>query len=198
LQVKDDKIKIFESAYYTDQDLRQCGFKSIGRNVLIHQNVNIHGIENISIGNNVRIDPYVSIVATGKISLGSYIHIGSYCLLQGSENIIIKDFSTLSHGVKIYTRSDDYSGAYLTNPTVPDKFKSVKKGDVVIKRHVIIGSSCVILPGVVIGEGVSVGAMSLVKCGLTEWGIYVGIPAKKLKSRSKDLLKLEAILLNEN
>lgn len=170
---------LFQSIYYTDQDLKNCRFKEIGKNVMIHKNVNIYGIENISIGDNVRIDPYVSIVATGPVSIGSFIHIGSYCSLIGAEGIIMEDFSGLSQGVKIYTRSDDYSGHNLTNPTVPNKYLGLKKGSVELKRHVIIGASCVILPGVIIGEGSSVGALSLVTESLPKWGIYSGIPAKK-------------------
>ena len=53
----------------------------------------------------------------------------------------------------------------------------------------IVGSGCTVLPGVTLGEGVSVGAMSLINKSLDEWGIYVGIPAKKIKDRSKEMLK---------
>jgi serine acetyltransferase len=49
----------------------------------------------------------------------------------------------------------------------------------------------VILPGVTIGQGASVGAQSLVKRSLNEWGIYAGSPAKLLAPRAKDLLRLE-------
>ena len=91
---------LFQSIYYTDQDLKNCRFRKIGKNVMIHENVNIYGIENISIGNNVRIDPYVSIVASGPVSIGSFVHIGSYCLLSGAEGIRMEDFSGLSQGVK--------------------------------------------------------------------------------------------------
>ena len=191
------KNQIFRSTYYTEKDLRTCGFKNIGQNVKIHENVNIHGVENISIGSNVRIDPYVSIIATGPVNIGSFIHLGSYCLLIGAEGIFMEDFSGLSQGVKIYTRSDDYSGQHLTNPTVPDKYTKAKKGTVILKRHVIIGCSTVILPNVTIGEGSSVGALSLVTKSLPKWGVYAGIPAERLKNRSRNLLELEKELLKD-
>ena len=44
---------------------------------------------------------------------------------------------------------------------------------------------------VIIEEGVSVGAMSLVNKSLNKWNIYIGIPCKKLKERKKDILELE-------
>jgi len=185
----------FMSRYLTELELSNSGFKFVGKNVMVHENINIHGIENISIGNNVRIDPYTSLIATGLITIGSYIHIGSYCYLSGGESIVMEDFSGLSQGVKLYTRSDDYSGEYLTNPTVPSQYTNIEKGAITLRKHVIVGSGSVILPGVTVGEGSAVGALSLVNKSLPEWGIFTGVPARKLKDRSKNLLKHEEALL---
>jgi len=192
------KNTLFQSRYYTNEELKYCGFKNIGNNVMIHENVNIYGLENISIGDHVRIDPYASIIANGFVSIGSYVHIGSYCLLIGAEGITMENFSGLSQGVKIYTRGDDYSGEHLTNPTVPERYLGIKKGSVKLKKHVIVGANTVILPGVKIGEGSSVGAMSLVTKSLQSWGIYAGIPAKKIKIRSQKLIELEYVLMKES
>jgi len=74
---------------------------------------------------------------------------------------------------------------------VPEKYIGITQGKVELKRHVIIGSGSVILPQVMIDEGSSVGALSLVNKSLDDWGVYFGSPAKKLKNRSKNLLKLE-------
>lgn len=186
----------FASRYLMGSELANCGFKSIGEHVMIHEHVNIHGIENITIGSHVRIDPYTSLIATGAVTIGSYIHIGAYCYLSAGEGLVMEDFSNLSQGVKIYTRSDDYSGEFMTNPMVPSQYTNVEKGQVVLKRHVIIGSSSVILPGVTIGEGSAVGALSLVKKSLPDWGIFSGIPVRRLRDRSQNLLKLEAEFLN--
>ncbi|TGS08556.1 acyltransferase, partial [Mesorhizobium sp. M4B.F.Ca.ET.190.01.1.1] len=87
--------------------------------------------------------------------------------------------------------SDDYSGAALTNPTVPREYLNMKIAPVRLGRHVIVGSGSVILPGCVLGEGVSVGAMSLVTKNLEPWGVYFGSPAKRLKARSREILQLE-------
>lgn len=61
-----------------------------------------------------------------------------------------------------------------------------------MEKHVIIGAGSVILPGVVLQEGVAVGAMSLVNKDCDEFTIYAGAPAKPIKKRSKNLLELEA------
>lgn len=187
---------MFEPGYYTDEDLKDAGFKSLGKNVAISKNCTILGIPNISIGDNVRIDSYCSIFATGTgyLTLGSYIHIGGYSALSAGSGIVMGDFSGLSQGVKIYSRTDDYSGKVLTNPTVPPEFTGITEGKVTLGRHVIVGAGSVILPGAEIGEGASIGALSLVTKDLEEWNVYFGSPAKKLKSRSRELLNLEGQL----
>lgn len=189
----------FDPGYYSEHDLKDAGFKALGSNVSIARNCTIIGLENIEIGSNVRIDGYCSIIAAGQgwFKLGSYTHIGGYCYLSAGEGIRMDDFSGLSQGVRIYSKSDDYSGKYLTNPTIPEKYTGITSGTVILGRHVIIGSGSVILPKVMIGEGSSVGALSLVNRNLDSWGVYWGCPVKRLKDRSKRLLELEAELRDE-
>ncbi|MGP8153817.1 MAG: acyltransferase [Smithella sp.] len=189
----------FNPGYYNEEELSEFGFKSIGTNVQIAKHCTIIGLSNISIGSNVRIDGYCSINAAGNgwLDIGSFIHIGSWCYLSAGSGISMEDFSGLSQGVRIYSRTDDYSGHYLTNPTVPEKYTGIIHGTVTLKRHVIIGSGTVILPKVTIGEGSSVGALSLVTKSLDPWGIFLGCPAKRLKDRSQQLLDLESELTKE-
>lgn len=190
----------FDSGYFSQDDLHSVGFKAIGNNVRIAKNCTIIGLPNIEIGNNVRIDGYCSIIAVGSgpsLRIGSFVHIGGYCHLSAGDGIIMDDFSGLSQGVRIYSITDDYTGKYLTNPTVPEKFTGSNRGKVTLKRHVIIGSGTVILPQVTIEEGSSVGALSLVTKSLESWGVYTGCPARKLKDRSKHLLELENQMLQE-
>ncbi len=58
----------------------------------------------------------------------------------------------------------------------------------------IVGSGSVILPGVTLHEGAAVGALSLVTKDCEAFGIYQGIPAKRLAARKRDLLELETRL----
>ena len=109
---------MFNLCYYSGADLKNAGFRKLGKNVSIAKNCTIIGIKNILIGDNVRIDGYCSIIAagTGYVELGSFIHIGGYCMLSAGDGIVMEDFSGLSQGVRIYSRTDDYSGKFLTNP----------------------------------------------------------------------------------
>ena len=192
------KINPFDPGYFDTAELRKLDFDYVGENVQIAKNCTIIGLKNIAIGDNVRIDGGATLAcAKGYLKIGSYIHISSSCYLGCSGGIELNDFSGLSQGVRVYSSSDDYSGASLTNPTIPEKFLNTKIKKVVIGRHVIIGSGSVILPGVTIGEGSSVGALSLVNKSLENWGIYLGVPAKKIKSRKDSLIDQEKLLLEE-
>lgn len=183
----------FDPGYYTEDDLSSVGFRSIGENVRIAKDVTIVGVENISIGSHVRIDGGCTILASGPggVQVGSFIHLGAGCYLGGGSGIELSDFCGLSQGVKIYSRTDDYTGRFMTNPTVPEEYTGVSGGRVVFGRHVIVGAGSVVLPKVTIGEGSSVGALSLVSKNLEAWGIYFGIPVRRLKRRSDRLLELE-------
>jgi acetyltransferase-like isoleucine patch superfamily enzyme len=182
----------FDQGYFETLELQQFGFKSVGGNVRVAKNATIIGLNNIELGDNIRIDGNVVISAhTGSLTLGSYIHIGGGCYLGCAGGITLSDFVGLSQGVRIYSGTDDYTGKYLTNPTIPRKYSKVKLAPVSLGRHVIVGSGSVVLPGATIGEGSSVGALSLVTKSLDEWGVYFGSPAKRLKSRSKNILNLE-------
>lgn len=178
------------NSFYTNAELSKIGFSSFGKNVKISKKSSIYGAENISIGDSVRIDDFC--ILTGKISVGNYVHIAAYTALYGGDKgITIQDFANISSKIAIYSVSDDYSGETMTNPMIPVKFKKVKSEEVVIERHVIIGSGCVILPGVVLKEGSSFGAMTLINRNSDLWSINAGIPFKKIRERSKDLLLLE-------
>ena len=184
-------------AYFNEDELKRAGFKRLGRNVKVHNRASLYGVENISIGDNVRIDDFAVIVATGGVTIGSYVQIANLCYLGGRYGIDIDDFSTLAPGVKLFSASDDYSGETLTNPTVPIHFTGGDKGKVVLKKHVIIGAGSIVLPNCVLGEGCSVGALSVVKKSLDPWGVYAGIPVRRIKERKRELLSLERELIAE-
>ena len=189
----------FDPGYYCTEELRDFGFKSVGENVNIAKNMTVIGLSNISIGSNVRIDGYgVLAVHDGYLDIGNYVHIAGGAYVGCKGGVVFEDFSGVSQHVKIYSASDDYSGKSLTNPTIPEEFLNAAVAPVRLGRHAIIGSGSVILPGVEIGEGASVGALSLVTKQLDPWGVYFGSPAKRLKSRKKDLLVLEAQLMQSD
>lgn len=177
--------------FFSAEEIEKIGIKAYGEDVLISRNAILYNPEKLFIGSHVRIDDFCTI--SGNVVLGNYIHIAQFCSLYGDkEGIEMKDFSGLSSKVSIYATSNDYSGKSMTNPMVPEKYKPGDKSEhIYIGKHAIIGCNSVILPGAKISDGCSVGAMSLCNKPLDEWGIYAGIPAKKIKEREKELLQYE-------
>jgi galactoside O-acetyltransferase len=173
--------------------IEAMGFSAVGADVQISEWARFYGASRIELGDHVRIDDFCVLSAgRGGIRIGNHVHIAVFSSLIGQGEIVLSDFSGLSSRVSIYSSSDDYSGASLTNPTVPAEYTNVKHAPVKLGRHVIVGSGSVILPGVTIGDGVAVAALSLVTHDCSEFGIYAGYPAKRIKERSRALLDLEA------
>ena len=183
-------------AFLSDTELVAMGFAAVGRNVKISNRASFYGCERIVLGDHVRIDDFCVLSAgEGGICIGRNVHLAAHCSLIGAGRIVLEDFSGISSRVAIYSSNDDYSGAAMTNPTVPALYTRVTHAPVHIGRHVIVGSGSVILPGVTIGEGAAVGALSLVKRDCEAFGVYSGVPARRIGARKTDLLALEARLL---
>lgn len=178
------------SSYYSEGEISSKNFLKVGNNVKVSKLASFYGQEHISFGNNVRIDDFC--IISGNIVIGNNVHLAAGCYLFGGDaGIILEDFVGLSSRVVVYAVSDDYSGLSLTNPTIPLKYRSVVQAEVILRRHVIVGTGSVILPGVEIGEGSAVGALSLVNKSLPSWKICLGIPARPKAERKNNLIDLE-------
>lgn len=176
--------------YFSENELAAMNFRKLGRDVKISRAARLHEPKYMSIGDYSMIDDFC--VLSGNISIGRNVHLAHGCrVIAGIEGVEMGDFSGLAFGVTVFAQSDDYSGNALTNPTVPMHFRKIQRGRVVIGRHVIVGTGSVVLPGVELAEGTSIGACSMVTKSTLAWSIYFGVPAKRLKARSQDMLGLE-------
>ena len=182
-----------KTSFLSENELHEIGFKKLGINIKISRKVSIYCPELMTLGDNIRIDDFC--ILSGSIAFGSYVHIAAYSALYGKAGITLEDFVSISARVNVYSINDDYSGNYLTNPTVPDEFTNVTAKPVLCKKHSIIGAGSIILPGVTVGEGAAVGALSLVSQSLDPWKIYMGVPCRSINIRKKGLLELEKKLL---
>lgn len=173
------------------------GFAELGCNVRISDKAAIYDANRICIGDNSRIDDFC--VISGKVSIGRNVHITPFCLVAGGKpGITIGDFVALAYRVSVFAQSDDYSGLSMTNSTVPGQYKNEKFSPISIGRHSIVGAGAIICPGVVLGEGTAVGAGALVLHSNEPWTVLVGVPARVLKNRRRDLLALEADYLRSD
>jgi acetyltransferase-like isoleucine patch superfamily enzyme len=177
--------------FYHQAELNALGFRRLGTDVLISSLAAIYNPGRISIGDHTRIDDFCYISAGEEgIEIGHNVHIAAYASLGGKALIHLGDYSGISRHVAIFSSSDDFSGRAMTNPTVPPKYTSVRSLPVHLGNHVIVGAGTVILPGVTIGEGASIGAMSLVVSDCLPFTSYKGNPALSYKERKRDFMKL--------
>jgi len=179
-------------AFLDEEQLKNIGFLYYGKNVQISDKTSFYNPKKISIGDFTRIDDFC-VLSAGEngIEIGRNVHLSIGVTIVGGGKVIIKDFVGLSSKCSIFSGNDDYSGAYMTNPTIDSKFTNVTIGVVYIGKHVVIGAHSVILPNVKINDGASVGCMSLIKSDCESFFVYAGIPAKVIKERKRDLIKLE-------
>jgi len=184
------------SSFYTPDELAQLGLLAFGSNVLVSRYARIYCPNRLSLGHDVRIDDFCLISAGKGVTIGSYVHIAAYSAIYGGGGVTMEDLSVLSSRVVVYSETDDFSGESLTTPMVPQEFRRFMVCKPVhIGKHVAIGTSSTIMPGITIGEGAAVGAHSFVRSDCMPWYIYLGTPARRLRARSRDVLRLEHALL---
>lgn len=113
-----------------------------------------------------------------KIKLGNCV-VGVSNILDGRYGIVIEDDACLGTGVNIWTLQHDIDDKYFG---VSGQGKPVR-----IKRHAWVCSRSTLLPGVIIGEGAVVASGAIVKHDCDDFGVYAGVPAKKIRNRNTDL-----------
>jgi acetyltransferase-like isoleucine patch superfamily enzyme len=114
--------------------------------------------------------------------------------IKSLKGIHIDVISNINGNVLLDTRGGDiYIGKYvdigyesiiwtLEHDPQSSNFKT-KGGDVVVEDYVWIASRVTILPGVRIGKGAVVASGSVVTKNLEPYGIYGGVPARKIGMR---------------
>ena len=175
-------------------ELEDMGFAGVGTDVAVHRSVAIFGAAHIHLGSHVRIDCFALLSAgPGAIRIGDHIHLGAGVHLFGTAGITLEDFAGLSPRVSVFSVSDDFVEGHLTGPTVPLEFRKTTQGQVVFRRHAIVGAGSVVLPGVTVGTGAAVGALSLVNRDVADNALVFGAPARRVGTRDgARLAELEA------
>lgn len=113
-----------------------------------------------------------------NIELGECV-VGVNALLDGRNGIVIKDGVCLAQNVSIYTEQHDVNDVlFRTNG---------KGGMVCIDELAWISSRTTILPKVHIGKGVVLAAGGVATKSLEKYGIYAGIPAKRIAERNTEI-----------
>lgn len=179
-------------AFLTQQQLESMDFRALGKEVKISDRASVHNPSQISLGDHARIDDY-AVLSAGKdgIEIGKHVHVACFCGIFGRAKVVLADYAGLSSRVVIYSSTDDYSGDFLTNPTVDEAFRNVQSAPVYLGSHVIVGTASTIMPGVSLGQGCAVAAHSYVSKSFPSCTVIGGVPARIIKQRSDVLFILE-------
>lgn len=182
--------KLNMSSFYSLDELFNLNLAKFGSNVLISRFAQIYNPQNLEIGNNVRIDDFCIISAGIGTKIGSHVHISAYVGIWANRGLTISDYCNISMGSRILTESDDFTGLALVGPMFPIEKRKLHGGPMIIQKFVNIGANVTILPLSEIPEGAAIGAGSLVVKPLKAWSINFGCPAKFVRERSREMLKL--------
>ena len=143
-----------------------------------------------------------SILVNTKVGYSSYVgsqctlinaSIGKYCSIAKGFNVIIGQHPTchfISTSPMFYSNKHILPKKYVSE-ILFDEFRFTKNhNSLEIGNDVWIGENVSVMEGVTIHDGAIVGAHSLVTKDLEPYGVYAGIPAKKIKDRfSKETIE---------
>ena len=109
--------------------------------------------------------------------------IGKYCSIANGVNFIVDD--------GFHTCSEITNYPFINNLTSEPDLISIRntfqqKEGMHIGNDVWIGMNAIILPGVIIGNGVTIAAGSVVNKDISDYSVVGGIPAKLLKKKHSD------------
>jgi len=153
----------------SEPKLLKVGIKDVTfhEGVKVVEPVNLYGCE---IGENCFIGPFVEIQKNVKI--GARTKVQSHAFV--CELVTIGEDCFVGHGVMFINDLFQGGGPAQGDTT---KWKATQIGN-----KVAIGSNATILP-ITICDNVVIGAGSVVTKDITEPGVYVGNPARRLRSR---------------
>lgn len=83
-----------------------------------------------------------------------------------------------------------YNTTILCHEYMADKYRV---GPVVIERRATIGANTTLLPGVIVGEGATVSAMSLVNRDIPPGEMWGGVPVRRIRASAGDAEADEAV-----
>ncbi len=132
-----------------------------------------------NIGRNVRIGECRFInLSNGfrNLHVADDVHIGAGCMLDLEGVVRIGRGTTVSPRVTLISHADPGSAHGSPHARAyPPEARGITIGS-----DCWIGAGATLLSGVIVGDGVIVGAMALVRGSLEQGGVYAGVPARRI------------------
>lgn len=131
----------------------------IGKNCYVSSGAQLitHGGDIVA-GDNCTFNPCCVVYGQGGVVIGNGVRIAAHCTIVPANHV-------------------------FSDPNVPIFCQGMNRKGIVIHDDVWLGSGVKVLDGVTIGHGCVVGANAVVTRSTDDFGVYIGVPARKIKSR---------------
>jgi galactoside O-acetyltransferase len=178
-------------ALYTNEEDLKKKLQYCGENVKLFCPIIFPFASESILLDSVRIDAFTSI--TCVLQTKSFVQIMSGARLTGGRNGFIDlDYWTfIGYNSQIHTSSEDYSGDYGPVNLDFNPGNKTKTAHVVFEKYSGIASNTLVMPGVTLPEGCTIGANSFVYSDkdLLPYSIFLGNPLKFHKHRNEEIIK---------
>ena len=162
--------------------------------VYIRGKKGIKGGERLTTGINLRIDIINSKEKKPFLIIGKNVEINDYVHIGVANGVTIGDNTLIASKVFISDHNHGcYNGEIQSSPNEKPISRVLKSEEINIGRNVWIGEFVSVLPGVTIGDGAIIGAMSVVTKDIPSNSIAVGSPARVIKVYSESTKKWKII-----
>lgn len=177
-----DGVKIMRGFYMGMGKPREV---RIGSGSLFYPNCFVQGAGRLLIGEHVTFFPgtYMSLGGEsddGLIEIGSHTHFAPYCVLYAQGGLKVGPYCNIAaHCVLASVAHDplDHGKPMCHAPSV--------KQPITLVEDVWLGANVTVTGNVTIARGCVIGANAVVTRDTEPMGVYTGVPARRLKDRSK-------------
>jgi len=159
---------------------RREDFAAWGEGTTVEETALVFRPEHIRLGAGVYVGHGTVLKAYdgGDLEIGDGTWIGEHCYANSAGGLRLGRAVGVGIGVRIITSAHDEAGRDVPILHAPLRRAAVEIGD-----GADLGVSSTILPGVRIGQGVQVGAGSVVTEDLPDFAVAAGVPARVLRFR---------------
>lgn len=190
------KTRLYKAVALIEREQREerrrrlmLSFRHMGCNPQLEDNLLLCGAEYISIGNEFRagnlfrlnaIDTFGAQHFTPEIVIGDRVSMEDFCHVGCIEKVTIGDGTMLAS--KVFISDHSHGNVQSDELTLAPIDRKLVSKPVSIGRNCWIGEGACILPGVILGDNVVVGANAVVTHSFPANSIVAGCPAKLLRT----------------
>jgi len=174
-----DNVQIMRGFHMVGEP-KCCRF---GSNVSFLPYCFVHGSpERFIIGDDVTFHPYTYLSlggATGAfVEVGHRSHFAPHCALYGGGGLTIGPYCNIAAHVVLATVEHDPNAGDRPMALSPSR-----KGPITLVEDVWIGANATVTPNVTIARGCVIGANAVVTRDTQPRGVYMGVPARRMRDR---------------